>query len=404
MATSVDRIQGSDSPFPKEKKDNSRAWSWGRDGGYHRFRYATGACHAPHAGLIVKMQCQQNLVDRRAPPYNDGEGISMITKTFDLLVGDIVLKGSAWLPDRPRAVLLIEHGMAEHHLRYADFAVWLAEQGVAVYAYDKRGHGQTAGPPESTAWKQNAGWFAPRHGWQTVVSDCLAVLGFIRKGGVDAGLCPGGLPLFLLGHSMGSMVVRDAVADPRCRSIGLAGLVVSGTAGPPGPMGAFGKVLASGLTILRGYARPSPFLGKLVAGQNARLATGQKRPRTDFEWLSRDPAQVDRFIADPYCGLVMATSFYRDLVAGLSGLFTPEYARRFPRNLPVLMFSGDCDPVGGMGKGVTAVFQAYQSWGVSDLSFKLFPGGRHEMLNETNRLEVYGLVADWLTARIPAAN
>jgi alpha-beta hydrolase superfamily lysophospholipase len=86
---------------------------------------------------------------------------------------------------------------------------------------------------------------------------------------------------------------------------------------------------------------------------------------------------------------------------GLSGLFTAEYARRFPRGLPILLFSGDHDPVGGMGKGVSAVHEDYMAWGVADLTFKLFPSGRHEMLNETNRLEVFALVAGWLEARIP---
>jgi alpha-beta hydrolase superfamily lysophospholipase len=325
----------------------------------------------------------------------------MIAREFELPAGDIKLKGTAWLPDRPRAILLVEHGMAEHHLRYADFATYLAERGIAVYSYDKRGHGKTAGLPDSPAWRQNAGWFARKDGWKTVVRDSLAVLGYIRRGGVDAVLCPGTLPLFLMGHSMGSMVVRSVVAEPDCAAIGLAGLVVSGTAGPPGPAGAVGKALAAALAKLRGHDAPSPFLDRLVSGGHARLATGEKNPRNPFEWLSRDPVQVDRYIADPYCGFVMGASFYRDLVAGLSGLSTADYARRFPRGLPVLLFSGDRDPVGGMGKGVTAVHEDYKDWGVADLSFKLFPGSRHEMLNETNRLEVFDLVSGWLEVRIP---
>jgi alpha-beta hydrolase superfamily lysophospholipase len=201
---------------------------------------------------------------------------------------------------------------------------------------------------------------------------------------------------------MGSFVARTVVADPQCAAIGLAGLVLSGTAGPAGALGAVGLILANLAIGLRGPIAPSAFLDKLASGGHAKLATGQAKPRTPFDWLSRDEAVVDAYIADPWCGNVLSASFFRDMVGGLAGLFTPDYARRFPRELPVLLYSGDCDPVGGMGKGVTAVCESYREWGVKDLSFKLFPGGRHEMHNETNRQEVYQLLSDWLAAHLPA--
>ena len=320
----------------------------------------------------------------------------MDTHTFSLAVDGAVLKGTAWLPENPSALMLIEHGMAEHHLRYADFAAWLVSAGVGVYAYDKRGHGQTAGPSGSEEYERSAGWFAHRHGWKTVVNDSLAILELIR-GQHDL------LPLFVFGHSMGSFVARDLVADPRCGKFKLAGLILSGTAGPAGNLGTVGRILAWTLIHMKGATRASPFLDKMASGKHAQLVTGDALPRTPFEWLSRDTAEVDKYIADPYSGNVMATSFYRDLLVGLASLFTPAYAKRFPRDLPVLMYSGDCDPVGGMGVGVSAVAESYRAWGLKDFTFKLYPGGRHEMHNETNRQEVYELVSGWLSAHIERA-
>jgi alpha-beta hydrolase superfamily lysophospholipase len=346
----------------------------------------------------------------------------MKTHSFELPVDGTILKGTAWLPETPVAWMLIEHGMAEHHQRYADFAASLAALGIGVYGYDKRGHGLTAGLPDSDDWQRNSGWFAEKNGWHAIVSDSLAVLGWMRQGGVEGGTTgrvkagPGGsagvsdptghghLPLFLMGHSLGSILVRDVVADRHCAGLQLAGVIISGTAGPAGAIGVVGKVLASVLIALRGATTPSPFLDRMVSGPYASQATGLKQPRTAFDWLSRDQAMVDAYIADPWCGFPMATSFYRDLTVGLAGLFTADYARRFPRDLPVLMFSGDRDPVGGLGKGVSLVHESYKSWGVKDLSLTLYAGGRHEMLNETNRLEVYRLVADWLLARIKPAS
>jgi alpha-beta hydrolase superfamily lysophospholipase len=316
----------------------------------------------------------------------------MTIREFDVPAGPVVLKGTAWLPEKAIANVLIEHGMAEHHKRYEDFASSLVARGIGVYSYDKRGHGLTAGKPGSEDWKRNSGWFAHDDGWNVLVEDSLAVLAYIRK--------DGNVPLFLMGHSMGSFLVRTVAADPRSLRYNLAGLIISGTSGSQGALGAVGYLIASLLTALQGPYAPSPFLDTLSSGTYASLATGEKKPRTKFDWLSRDGAEVDKYIADPYCGFLCTTSFFRDMVGGINRLFTAGYAKRFPRDLPVLLYSGDCDPVGGMGKGVTSVSGTYKKWGVKDLTFKLFPGGRHEMHNETNRQEVYALIQNWITERI----
>lgn len=329
----------------------------------------------------------------------------MNIREFDLPVNGVVLKGTAWLPEHPVANMLIEHGMAEHHKRYGDFAAFLVSKGIGVYSYDKRGHGLTAGKFDSPEWKQNFGWFAKKDGWNLLVGDSLAMLDFIRKGGAVEGSASektkqGAQPLFLYGHSMGSFVARTVYADPRCAEKKLAGLILSGTAGSAGALGAVGHFLASILTAVQGPKTPSPFLDTLSAGTYASLATGDKNPRTKFDWLNTDAAEVDKYINDPYCGFLCHTSFFRDMIGGVNNLFVADYAKRFPRDLPILMYSGDKDPVGGMGKGVTAVHDAYKAWGVKDLTFKLFAGGRHEMHNEPNKKEVYTLVSDWLLAHI----
>ncbi|MEO6999381.1 MAG: lysophospholipase [Terracoccus sp.] len=285
-----------------------------------------------------------------------------------------------WLPDgHVKAVVQIAHGLAEHSGRYARFAQRLTDHGYAVYANDHRGHGKTSG---------GRALFAEREGWSRVVDDMASVT---RRAKDEQP----GLPVFLLGHSMGSFLSRAYAAEHGSE---IAGLVLTGTAGSAGALGRVGVAVASTQARLRGHARPSGLMNTLSFGQ---YNSAFKPARTDFDWLSRDPDEVDKYINDPDCGFVLSAGGYRDMLSGLAAVNTDRVVARVPKHLPVHLASGDQDPVGGNGKGVTAVTEQLRRAGVEDVTLTLWPGGRHEILNETNRDEVEQEIVDWLDARLP---
>ncbi len=291
-----------------------------------------------------------------------------------------------WLPSggaEPKAVVQIAHGMAEHSARYERFAGVLTAAGYAVYANDHRGHGQTAGH------LSRAGIFADRDGWATVVEDLYAVTRTIRDERP-------GLPIFLFGHSMGSMLSRTYAIKHGAE---LAGLVLSGTGGDPGMLGKVGQAVALVEARLRGKGTPSPLLDKLSFGT---FNKPFEPARTKFDWLSRDPDEVDKYIEDPWCGFVCTAGFFQDLLHGISFINTDSQVARIPQGLPIYLFSGAEDPVGDKTKGVQQVADQFRRLGIKDVSVHFYPGARHEILNETNRDEVMADVVEWLDAHVPA--
>jgi alpha-beta hydrolase superfamily lysophospholipase len=306
----------------------------------------------------------------------------MQSSTFTLTTPDgTELHVNRWLPDdAPKAVVQVSHGVGEHSGRYARYAERLTDHGYAVYASDHRGHGRTSG---------TRGTFGPHEGWRTVVDDLWAVSG-------RAGEEQPGLPLFLHGHSMGSFLARAYAAD---HGDALTGLVLSGTAGDPGFLGRFGIVVATTQARLRGHEHASGLMDTLVfAPYNAAF-----RPtRTKFDWLSRDPAEVDKYVDDPDCGFVFSASGFADLLKVLAAVNTDAVASRIPEDLPVHLVSGDQDPIGGRGKGVRAVAEQLRRVGVRDVTVTLWPGARHEVLNETNRDEVEEELLGWFDTHLPA--
>jgi alpha-beta hydrolase superfamily lysophospholipase len=294
-----------------------------------------------------------------------------------------------WMPHGPaRAVLLIVHGMMEHSLRYEGFAQRLAREGFAVWAADARGHGMTADTSLNDPGKGGLlGHCADRDGFSRVTADINILVDAITETHPD-------LPLFILGHSWGSFVTQAYIEAHGDR---LAGCLLSGTRGPDGLKIAFGAPLMDLIAILRGSRRFSRLAFTLSDGAYNK----HFRPnRTPYDWLSRDEAQTDAFAADPLCGGVCSSGFYRDLIHGLREIHRPRALDRIPRSLPIYIFSGSADPVGDMGESPTALVNAYRSRGIQDLEFVLYPGARHELLNETNREEVIGTVLRWLTRRL----
>jgi alpha-beta hydrolase superfamily lysophospholipase len=309
----------------------------------------------------------------------------MQASSFTLSAPDgIQLHVNRWLPDgdATKAVVQIAHGMAEHSARYARFAQQLTDAGYAVYANDHRGHGGTARTPAE------AGYFADEDGFGAVVDDLRLVSDHARAENP-------GLPFFLFGHSMGSFLSRAYAAR---YGADLDGLVLSGTAGDPGVLGQVGRALAMAQGRLRGRRHPSGLMDQLTFGQ---YGASFKPNRTKFDWLSRDEAEVDLYIADQQCGNVFTSGFFVDLLGGLADINSDRTASRVPKDLPIYLVSGSLDPVGNNTKGVQQVADQYRRVGVAEVTTRFWPEGRHEVLNETNRDEVMADFLAWFDSHLP---
>lgn len=293
---------------------------------------------------------------------------------------DIELFCCKWfLPDtdKIRGIIQLTHGMAEHILRYENFATFLVEHGYIVYGHDHRGHGRTA------ASEEDIGYFADKDGFQKVVADVKQVTDFIQKEHPH-------LPIILFGHSMGSFVARRYV---QLFGPTLAGAIFSGTGGDPGLLGKFGKIVARAECRRKGRKTPSPLLDRLSFGNFNK----QFRPnRTKFDWLSRDEKQVDAYVADTLCGSIFTAGFFIDLFDGLEIIHRGRELERIPASLPLFLISGKQDPVGDNGKAVRAVYEQYKHHGLENVTLKLYEDARHEILNETNREEVYADILKWI--------
>jgi len=286
---------------------------------------------------------------------------------------------------RPLAVLHIVHGMAEHGERYGRLAEKLCEVGIEVWAADQRGHGKTADLSVNSPGKGGLlGHCADTGTFGRVTADIDGINREIRKTHPD-------IPLFLLGHSWGSFIVQNYIENKDCGEI--AGCILSGTRGPDGLKIKTGKLFMTLLALVCGQRRGSSLARAAADGPYDRPF----RPtRTAFDWISRDEAEVDAYVNDPLCGYLCSTGFYRDLALGLSQIHQPEAMARIRRDLPIYIFCGSADPVGEMGTSPTALVNVYRSLGVKDLEFVLYPGARHETLNETNRDEVMSNLLSWI--------
>ncbi|MDR2371138.1 MAG: lysophospholipase [Treponema sp.] len=321
-----------------------------------------------------------------------------------------------WIPEAPKAVLHIVHGMAEHSLRYGRLARQLNENGVEVWAADQRGHGKTADTGVNDPAKGGIlGHCADEDGFSRVTADIDLINRKIREERP-------GLSLFLLGHSWGSFIVQNyletfaagnaahtenaagagstADAGNAARAENAAGrgriidgCILSGTRGPGGFKIRAGVPFMAFLAFVLGKRRPSPLARIAVDGSCNRPF----RPnRTSFDWLSRDENEVDAYVNDPACGNLCSAGFYRDLASGLKRIHNPANMEKIDRDLPVYIFSGSADPVGDMGVSTTVLVTVYRSMGMKDLEFVLYPDARHETFNETNREEVTENLVAWM--------
>ncbi len=285
------------------------------------------------------------------------------------------LKYRIWRPEgTPRGIVQMIHGMAEHIGRYDEAGEALADAGYLAAGHNQIGHG-----PETPL----RGYFGKRDGWRNLLEDIHRMRGVLE--GRYAGI-----PLFLLGHSMGSFEAQAYVA---ARGKGLAGCVLSGT-------GYYSRATAqSGIQVARmeiGRGREKK-ASPLIDRMGFQTANRPFAPnRTKYDWLSRDEEEVDRYVADEHCGFLFTAAGYMAFFQGLQGLTEPGAAKGIPPELPILIIAGERDPIGQMGKGVRRVAGELLRAGQRDLSVRLYPECRHELFHELNRREVFRDLTAWL--------
>lgn len=289
---------------------------------------------------------------------------------------------SIWKPDGdPKAILQIAHGMAEYIDRYGDFAEFLNAHGILVAGNDHLGHGG------SVSSKDEYGYFSENDGNDCLIKDLFYVTQKLKSD------YPG-TPYFLLGHSMGSFYCRQYICK---HGKELNGAIVMGTAFQPKAAATAGKAMCRIISLFKGWHYRSSLINYMVLGSNNKAF---EPARTPNEWLSRDKENVDKYNADEKCGFVFTLNGFYNMFQGLTRLCNDDLIKKIPVSLPILVTSGENDPVGNFGKGVTAVYEQYRKLGIKDLTLKLYPDARHEILNEINREEVYEDILRWLEEHI----
>ena len=286
------------------------------------------------------------------------------------------------VPDsKPRAVVQIAHGIAEHIDRYRPFMEFLADNGFVVAGNDHLGHGKSIRVPEEQ------GFFAEKDGWWRVVDDMDKLHDIMSNEYPE-------LPYVLFGHSMGSFLTRTYLIKHPDK---YDGVILSGTGHQSPALVLGGNAAASVMAKLNGAMGDGAKLDSLAFGTYLNKI---ENPRTKFDWLSRDTEQVDKYIADPLCGFVGKIGLYRDMMQGIKFITDKKNIAQMNKEKPVYFMSGDGDPVGDYGKGVVRAYKAFCDAGLHDVFMRLYPGGRHEMLNETNKEQVYQDILNWLNEKI----
>lgn len=290
-------------------------------------------------------------------------------------VADIFAR--SWTPEGKeiKGVLQISHGMAEHGERYEELASFLCEAGYAVIINDHAGHGRSINSDDDLGYfngdknKAGIGFVEDVHKLTLIAADEF------KK------------PVILMGHSMGSFVARHYITK---YSSDIAGAIICGTSGPNPAAGA-GILIASLVEKVKGPKYKSEFINSVAFGAYNKRCEG----RTPFDWLSVNKENIDKYIADPYCGFLFTLSGYKNLFEVLKFVSEPSWFSSVPNALPMYLIAGTEDPVGMYGKGVKTVFDKLKETGHSNVQIKLYEGDRHEIHNEDDRFDVYADIASW---------
>ncbi len=295
--------------------------------------------------------------------------------------GGGTIHGCRWVPEgEPRAVVQIVHGIAEHIFRYEAFAEFLNSQGILVVAEDHMGHGGSIRAGDTP------GYFVG--GWFRAVQDTYRLM---RSTKIDYP----GLPYILLGHSMGSFMVRTLIA--KYPDHGAAGVIISGTGWIHRGLINTAHAACTLAGRKNGFRQSNDTLYNLVfGGYNKRV----EHKRTDFDWLTRDSRVVDKYNADPLCGFAVSVGLLRDMMTGLRYIQEPAHLEKMNKQTPILFVAGGDDPVGNYGKGVRQAVAKFQKAGMEDVTVRIYPMCRHEILNEINKDEVYRFLLEWIEKQL----
>lgn len=284
-----------------------------------------------------------------------------------------------WMPDarRPVCILQIIHGMAEYIERYEEFACAMAEKGILVVGEDHLGHGKSVG--ENGIY----GYFCERDAATVVVRDSHRLKKTVQE------QYPG-VPYIILGHSMGSFILRNYL----CRyGTGIQGAVIVGTGMQPRPVLAAGKAILAVQKLFAGSKHPSGLMNALSFGSYNKRIPEEK---TQMDWLTKEERIVDAYLEDPLCGFTFTVNGFQTLLELVGRLYKRENLEKMPKDLPVLFVAGAEDPVGDYGKGVRRAYQSFLDIGMKKVEMKLYENDRHELLNEMDREQVYADIYSWM--------
>lgn len=284
-----------------------------------------------------------------------------------------------WKPEKEvKAVLQICHGMVEYIGRYDEFAQFLCDKGYYVVGNDHLGHGK------SVQAKTEYGFFDEKYGNVCVLGDIHTLRQRIRKKYPD-------VPYFMLGHSMGSSLLRQYI---QMYGNGLSGVILMGTVADHNKAAlTFGKRLCRIMAAFRGWHYRSKLVDDLaIGGYNKKF----KPARTQTDWITSDYEQLEKYATDPLCTFRFTVNAYYNMFLGMICTQRKESIYMIPKGLPVLFASGAEDPVGDFGKGVRKIYEQYRAAGIQDVALRLYTGDRHEILNETDRQQVYKDLLEWL--------
>ena len=311
----------------------------------------------------------------------------MVTCNFTFLSNDgrTAVHAVKWTPDTGvyKAILQISHGMVEFIERYIPFAEFLTSKGYMVVGHDHIGHGQ------SVAHTYDWGYFCEENPSDIVVEDMHKLRSIIQETNPK-------VPYFMLGHSMGSFMLRKYLAIHHDK---LRGAIIMGTGFIPQNMTWLALKLTSVIAKLRGAKHRSKLIQSLAFGADYKGfdMTGEK---PEDSWLTKDADIVKAYYNEPRCTYMFTVNGYKGLFEAVNYSCNPENAKKISKKLPLFIVSGEQDPVGGLGKGVKDVYDMYEAAGMLDLTYKLYENDRHEILNETDKQIVFEDLLAWMNVRI----
>ncbi|MCR5666700.1 MAG: lysophospholipase [Eubacterium sp.] len=286
-----------------------------------------------------------------------------------------------WIPDgKVKAILQIVHGMDEYIERYEEFALFLNEQGYLVAGHDHLGHGQ------SVRSEEDLGFFAEQNGNECLLSDIHAMRQKTTESYPD-------IPYFVMGHSMGSFLIRQYIQD---HFDGLAGCIIMGTGMPTDGSLSTGKKLCKIISVFHNWRYRSHFLNKMIMGAyNKKFAP----TRTSADWLTKNTDIVDAYLQDPFCTFCFTLNGYYNMFLSIEQAKDPTKIAKTPKSFPIFLVSGGDDPVGQFGSGVNELYELFQKIGMEDCTMRLYLNDRHEILHETDKDTVFHDLLRWLDSK-----